>query len=164
MNQIKLSDIDILDVGNTLQIAGTVWSNGRGLSFITLVPGKDEDLSNLQKMPLTLDEWDRFMRQADMQETYMFQQDPTGKIVKALFRKNQRQIDSYVQWAAFKRDGYACRYCGRDGIPLSVDHIDLYENGGATILINLLTSCKQCNKTRGNMGNYVVETSKYDIG
>lgn len=148
MDEIKLTDINIYDIGNEIQIAGTIWS-GKGLQFITLVPDKKETFDNLKIMPLTLDQWQTLLKQADIQETEMFSQDLSG-ITKIIFRKSQRQIDSYLQWACFKRDGYRCRYCYRE-VPLTVDHADLFENGGATILENLLSACKQDNKDRGRM-------------
>ena len=150
MEEIKLSDIDIHDFGSNIQIAGTIWT-GKGQSFITLVPNKKDNLSNLKIMPLTLPEWETLLRQTDLLETEMLAKDSTGKIVKIIYRKTQRQIDAYLQWAVFKRDNYTCRYCGRTGIPLTIDHIDLWENGGATIMENLLSSCRSCNKDRGKI-------------
>lgn len=150
MEEIKLSDINLLDVGNEIQIAGTIWS-GKGMAFVTLFPGKQEDLSHLTTLPMDLQEWEQFLRQTDLLETEIFRTDPSGKIIKAIVRKTQRAIDGYMQWAVFKRDNYTCRYCGRTGIPLTVDHVDLWENGGATIEANLVSACKNCNKERGRM-------------
>lgn len=149
MEQITIDDINLLDIGNTIQICGTVWS-GRDQAFITLFPNKTEDFSNLKLLPMTLEDWERFIRQTDIQEVEIFAQDATG-IVKKIVRKTQRQIDGYVQWRVFQRDNYTCRYCGRTGIPLTVDHVDLWEEGGASIEINLISACKRCNKDRGNM-------------
>lgn len=147
MKPIKLSDINLHSIGNEIQISGVIW-NGLGKTFITLVPDKEIDLSNLEIMPLTLPEWETLLKQTDLLETEMLAKDPTGKIVKIIYRKSQRQIDSYLQWACFKRDNYHCRYCYREA-PLTCDHVDLYENGGATILENLVSACKSCNKDRG---------------
>ena len=149
MKQISLGDINIHDIGTNIQIAGTVWS-GKGISFITLFPGKDEDFSNLSVLPMNLEEWKRFVHQTDVQEVEILRQEPQG-IVKSIVRKTQRQISAYIQWAVFKRDHYTCRYCGRDGIPLTIDHIDLWEEGGVSIEANLLTTCRSCNKDRGNV-------------
>lgn len=147
MDEISLGDINLYDIGNEIQTAGTIWT-GKGLSFVTLLPGKDEDLSNLKKLPMELSDWQRFLKQTDILETEIFQQDSSG-ITKTLLRKTQRQIDAYIQWDIFARDNYTCRYCGRTRIPLTVDHVDLWEDGGATIVANLLTACRNCNKTRG---------------
>lgn len=150
VEEITLNDINILDIGNEIQLGGTIWT-GKGQAFITLVPDKKEDLSNLKLLPMTLEDWERFLRQTDLLETEILEQDPSGKIVKAIYRKSQRQIDSYLQWGIFRNDNYTCRYCGRTGIPLTVDHIVLWEEGGPTIELNLLSSCKQCNKDRGSI-------------
>lgn len=149
MEKIKLSDINLYSIGVTIQIAGTLWC-GEGKCFVTLLPDKKEDLSNLKLLPMTLEDWEKFLRQTDLLETEILQQDPSGKIVKAIYRKSQRQIDSYLQWACFKRDDYKCRYCHRE-VPLTVDHIVLFEEFGPTIELNLLSSCRSCNKDRGRM-------------
>ncbi len=163
MDKISFDDVNLYDFGNEIQIVGTVWT-GKNKAFITLVPQKlDEDLSDLKLMPLSLDEWLTLLKQTDVLETEMLENDETG-LVKKLYRKSQRQIDAYVQWAVFQRDNYRCRYCGRTGIPLTVDHIDLYEAGGATIPDNLISACKSCNKERGKM-EYAkwLESKQYKI-
>lgn len=154
MKTIKLQDIDLYEIGQSYQIAGVVWT-GKGISFVTQIPGKDEDLTDLQKMPLTMEEWQKLNRQADLLETEIFAKDPTG-FTKVIVRKTQRQLDGFLQWQCWARDNYMCRYCGRQNtpsmpVPLSVDHVDLWEDGGPAILINLITACKPCNKDRGRM-------------
>src|SRR3954468_79089 len=149
MDEIKLSDINILDIGNAIAIAGVIWS-GKGVSFIAQFPDKNEDFSHLKVMPLTLDDWQKIIRQTDILETEIFAQDSSG-MVKKIVRKTARQIDNYAQWAVFRRDNYACRYCGNNNVPLTVDHIDLWEDGGASVQANMLSACKSCNKDRGNM-------------
>jgi hypothetical protein len=148
MEIISINDINLLDIGNTIQLGGMIWV-GPNICFVTQVPQRKDDLSQLKMLPMTLEDWERFLRQLDILETEIFTQDPTG-IVKKLVRKSQRQIEGYVQWAVFQRDHYTCRYCGRTGIPLSVDHIILWEEGGASIMDNLLSACKACNRDRGN--------------
>lgn len=150
LEQMSLSDINLYDIGNEIQIIGTIWG-GKGMSFITPAPNSIETFENIHLMRLTLPEWEQLLRQADLMETEMLLKDETGKLVKTIFRKTQRQIDSALQWFVFKRDEYSCRYCGRSGIPLTVDHIDLWELGGATIIDNLISACKKCNKDRGRM-------------
>lgn len=148
MDEIRLDDINILDIGNTIQIAGTVWA-GKGVCFITPGPNSVEDFSNIKLLKLSIEDWQKFLRQADIMETEILKKDDTG-IIKAIFRKSQRQIDSVMQWVVFKRDNYSCVYCGRTGIPLTVDHIVLWEKGGPTIPENLVAACRSCNKDRGN--------------
>jgi 5-methylcytosine-specific restriction endonuclease McrA len=74
-----------------------------------------------------------------------------GTVTKAILRKSQRLIEQRVSWAVFKRDGYRCRYCGAEGVPLTVDHLVLWEDGGPSVEENLVSACRPCNKTRGNM-------------
>ena len=149
MEEISLNDININDIGNEIQLGGTIWT-GKSIAFVTLVPDKKEDLSNLKLLPMTLEDWEKFLRQTDLLETEILEQDPSGKIVKAIYRKSQRQIDACLMWDVFADDNYTCRYCGRIRIPLTVDHVRRWEVGGITAKINLLTACKQCNKERGN--------------
>lgn len=48
----------------------------------------------------------------------------------------------------FKRDNYTCKYCGRKGGILEVDHIIPFSKGGSNDLINLATSCRRCNRQK----------------
>lgn len=148
MNEIKLADIDIYKIGTTIQLAGALWS-GDGKNFLCIFPQEilGDDFSLLR---MARDEWQRFLRQSDLQETEVLQHGLAGP-TKAILRKSQRQIDAHVMWAVFRRDNYTCRYCGNNQVPLTIDHIVLWEEGGPTIDINLLSACKNCNKARGNM-------------
>lgn len=150
MEIIALSDINLYDIGSTFQIAGAIWASVDEC-LITLLPDKEEAVESMKLLPMDLSEWEQFLRQTDLVETEIILTDATGKLIKAILRKTQRNIDAFMQWNVFKRDNYTCRYCGRDGIPLTVDHIILWEKGGPTIPDNMLTACKKCNKDRGNM-------------
>lgn len=156
MDVIKLSDINLLDVGHTIQMAGVIWSGHNSkdhspIQFVTQLPGKSENFEDLKSMPMTLEEWETFLRQTDLLEIEIIGTDESGKFTKAIYRKSQRAIDNFMQWRVFQRDHYTCRYCGRTGIPLTVDHVILYEEGGPTTEENLVTACKPCNKDRGSM-------------
>ena len=59
-------------------------------------------------------------------------------------------MDNNVSWRVYRRDKYACRYCGVNNVPLTVNHIICWEVRGPWIEQNLLTACRKCNKTRGN--------------
>ena len=153
MRTIKLSDLDLLEVGHTIQLYGAIYSGPKGLLYYLPLP--DEDAEDLQaslnvgmsggEMMLTMDlgEWEVFLKQTDVLDI----KGPG----KAILRKSQRQIDQNISWAVFRRAGYACRYCGRCDVPLTVDHIILWEDGGATTEDNLLSACRRCNKLRGSM-------------
>lgn len=45
----------------------------------------------------------------------------------------------------FKRDNYTCKYCGKRGGKLEVDHVIPFSKGGSDDLSNLVTSCRHCN-------------------
>lgn len=151
MKTIKLSDIQLLDIGNKIQLYGAIYSSGVGedcrLYFLSL---PDEPVvfdyikgASLFILDMDLADWEIFLRQSDVLDT----QGPA----KAILRKSQRQIDQNISWSVYRRDEYRCRYCGRDSVPLTVDHIILWEVGGATTEENLLSSCRRCNKLRGSM-------------
>lgn len=136
----SFSDIDLLDIGNTIQLAGGIWI---GKDKIYLVPFPDETLvGELTQLILEDAEWERFLNQSDVLDI----RGPG----KAILRKSQRIIDQNIAWEVYKRDDYCCRYCGREA-PLTVDHVVLWENGGPTIADNLLACCRRCNKIRGSM-------------
>lgn len=60
-------------------------------------------------------------------------------------------ISKTVRFEVFKRDGFACQYCGAhppDAI-LEVDHINPVANGGGREEDNLVTACFNCNRGKG---------------
>lgn len=150
LKQVTLKDIDLLRIGNEINLVGTIW-RGREESYLAFFPNNDEnDLVNLSVLSMDLNDWKSLIRQTDLLETEILQKGPEG-ITKAIIRKSARQIDGRMQWRVFRRDDYRCRYCGIFDVPLTVDHIITWEEGGATIEENLLTCCSKCNKLRGNM-------------
>lgn len=151
MDKIKLGDdIKITELGNDYQIAGLLFS-GQGRSFVVSLPHKVDDINEpITQLQLNEEGVLGLLKQLDTLETEIFTRDSSG-ITKQIVRKSQRQIDNIMQWEVFKRDNYTCRYCGRTGIPMSVDHIILWEEGGPTTADNLLCTCKSCNRDRGRM-------------
>lgn len=149
LKQISFNELDLLNIGHTIQIAGAVWS-GEGKNIVCLLPDEPQNENEIVILRMSIQEWERFLRQTDILETEILQNRPEG-ITKSLVRKTQRQVDSSLMWRVFQRDNYTCRYCGRIGVPLTVDHLVLWEEGGPTIEANLLSACKNCNKTRGRI-------------
>lgn len=49
----------------------------------------------------------------------------------------------------YKRDGYACVYCGSDS-DLTLDHVTPRSRGGGNTWENLVTCCKPCNSRKDN--------------
>lgn len=145
---VELKDINLLDLGNTIQISGMMMSDGTGKTL--LIPLPDEVIGPLTVLALSNEDWKTFLRQTDILEVEVLMDDKSG-LKKAILRKSTRQIDQRVSWEVYRRDNYKCRYCGRDNVPLTVDHIILWEDGGPSIEDNLTACCKRCNKLRGNM-------------
>ena len=144
----KFSDLPLHDIGNTIQLAGGVWS-GNGKAYLCLLPDERNDVP-IEVLEMTPDEWQAFLRQTDLLETEVLTKAADGTIAKAILRKSTRQIDQGTSWRVFKRDGYKCRYCGADDVPLTVDHLVRWEEGGPSTEANLLSSCRKCNKVRGD--------------
>jgi len=140
---MTFEDLDLLQFGNTSQLAGVVYTGESNVIF--WLPGEETKVP-LHEIAMTDAKWKALIDQTDLATVQVV----VGN-VKAILRKSLRAIDQNISWTIYQQDGYKCRYCGRDGVPLSVDHIDLWENGGATIPDNLITACKPCNKKRGNM-------------
>ena len=152
MVKIKFEDLPIYALGIEIEIQGIILEgHGKNIlmkfpnSNIELIESSLEIIENAQQ-----DQWNKFMQQSDLLEVEMFPNDKSGQLKKVV-RKTQRQIEQFVSWNVFRRDNYTCRYCGNNKVPLTVDHIILWENMGPSIEGNLNSSCKHCNKTRGNM-------------
>lgn len=127
--------------GNELQITGVLVGNSEK-GEVLVFPDSDVDLTKIEIIKPTEKELSDIINQLDTLQI-------TG-INKAVLRKSQRQIDLKVSWAVFRRDGYRCRYCGNDHTPLTVDHIVCWEQLGDSVIENLITACRNCNKNRGN--------------
>jgi 5-methylcytosine-specific restriction endonuclease McrA len=59
----------------------------------------------------------------------------------------QRRIDPLLRGAVLHRDGWTCRYCGREAT--EVDQVAPRARGGATLPANLVAACRPCNKAKG---------------
>lgn len=57
-------------------------------------------------------------------------------------------IPKSVRFEVFKRDKFTCQYCGESApnVVLEVDHIIPVSKGGSNDIMNLVTSCKDCNR------------------
>lgn len=150
MRKFDLNDLDLLDFGNSLSIGGVVYS-GNGKNIICLLPEDASFDDEFCTLYASSEDWKKIIRQTDIMETQVLEKATDGKLVKAIIRKSTRMIEQGVSWKVYKRDDYSCRYCGKNGIPMTVDHLVLWEEGGPSIEANLVTACKKCNKTRGNI-------------
>lgn len=150
MKKLKLSDI-LLRLGHEYQIGGVIFT-GRDGKFFAMLPEEDEvDAAKLDHLDLDPAGWQRLMQQLDHLEVEVTAREADGTLSKAILRKSQRQIEQGISWEVYRRDGYACRYCGKDGVPLTVDHLVCYEVGGPSTVENLIAACRRCNKTRGQL-------------
>lgn len=144
----KLADLHLLDFGSSIQLAGCLYV-GQGRALLARFPDETSDLPPVELLDMDLADWQKVLLQTDLQDTEVSARDKDGTVVKAIARKSARQIAAGVSWAVFRRDGYACRYCADNQVPLTVDHLVCWEEGGPSIEANLLSSCRQCNRERG---------------
>lgn len=77
-------------------------------------------------------------------------------------------IKKQVRFEVFKRDKFTCQYCGRKApdVVLNIDHIDPVSKGGDNNIINLITSCFDCNngkRDRALSDNSVVEKQRKQL-
>lgn len=63
----------------------------------------------------------------------------------------RKPISKKKRFEVFKRDRFTCQYCGRmaPDVVLEVDHIKPVAEGGNNGLLNLITSCRDCNRGKG---------------
>lgn len=66
-------------------------------------------------------------------------------------KTRRKPITKKLRFEVFKRDAFTCQYCGRmaPDVILDVDHINPVSNGGDNDIVNLITSCKDCNRGKG---------------
>lgn len=64
----------------------------------------------------------------------------------------RKAISKKVRFEVFKRDSFTCQYCGKAApdVILHVDHIDPVSRGGGNDILNLITSCADCNGGKSN--------------
>ncbi|MEN6388852.1 MAG: HNH endonuclease [Syntrophomonas sp.] len=68
-------------------------------------------------------------------------------------KQNREPISKRLRFEVFKRDAFTCQYCGKTApnVILEVDHIEPVSKGGKTTMLNLITSCKECNRGKSNI-------------
>ena len=140
-----MNKTELLRYGNELTICGFVVGNGNK-SEIFMFPGEHLQIHHITREGSS-DNYEELLnqviRQMDVNEVEGLQ--------KIILRKSQRNMDTRVSWEVFRRDNFTCVYCGEDKVPMTVDHIVLWEHMGDSVPDNLNCSCKKCNKTRGSM-------------
>lgn len=63
----------------------------------------------------------------------------------------RQTITKKLRFEVFKRDNFTCQYCGRmaPDVILEIDHINPVKNNGDNNILNLITSCRDCNRGKG---------------
>lgn len=143
---MKVEELGLLRFGNDINMVGVIYQGAEGTYLLYLPDEQQEGDPEV----VQVDDWAKLLRQLDIMETEVLQRAPDGKVTKAILRKSARQVDQKVAWEVYHRDEFACRYCGRKDLPLSVDHIITWEAGGPSTYENLVACCHRCNRTRGN--------------
>lgn len=64
----------------------------------------------------------------------------------------RKPISKKLRFEVFKRDGFTCQYCGKSApeVVLEVDHIKPVSKGGTNDILNLITSCFECNRGKSD--------------
>lgn len=67
-------------------------------------------------------------------------------------RSKREPIPKKVRFEVFKRDSFTCQYCGKKApdVVLELDHIEPVSKGGGNEIINLVTSCFDCNRGKSD--------------
>ena len=60
-------------------------------------------------------------------------------------------IAAKKRFLVFQRDLFTCRICRQSGVPLEVDHVVPFCQGGSDRLDNLQTCCVACNRGKGGL-------------
>lgn len=64
----------------------------------------------------------------------------------------RKTVSKVVRFEVFKRDKFTCQYCGESApnVILEIDHIKPVSKGGTNEIMNLITSCRDCNRGKTN--------------
>ena len=67
-------------------------------------------------------------------------------------RTKRKALSQKIRFEVFKRDSFTCAYCGRKApdVVLQVDHIVPVAQGGTNDILNLVTSCVECNQGKSD--------------
>lgn len=140
--------LNIRQIGFGISMGGFILVD-KDKKYLISFPNEDEfEAKDLVAIAPDSEEYKEIVRQMDISEIELIDNNTNKKIV---VRKSQRNLDQGIIWKVFARDNYICRYCGITGVPMTYDHIKLWENNGEITEENGICSCRKCNKTRGNM-------------
>ncbi|MCP4113144.1 MAG: HNH endonuclease, partial [Desulfobacteraceae bacterium] len=67
----------------------------------------------------------------------------------------QGELSGYeVREYLLEKWGRKCAYCGKDNVPLEIEHIRAKSRGGSDRVSNLTLACTKCNQRKGNKNSY----------
>jgi 5-methylcytosine-specific restriction endonuclease McrA len=138
------------EAGDTIHLSGVIlndYKNNR--EYTCYLPQMLEPGFSTETYQFNADDWDEWLKHSD-DPTFTEYTDETRKVVKAVVRKGTRQVIQDVVWATYRRDNFACRYCGTKNLPLTYDHYVAQAFGGLWTLENGRTACRPCNKKKAN--------------
>jgi hypothetical protein len=83
-------------------------------------------------------------------------------------KRKRSTISTKTRFEVFKRDSFKCQYCGRCApeIVLELEHIEPHSKGGSDDVLNLVTSCWECNNGKGDRrldDNAVIEKQRTQL-
>lgn len=97
-------------------------------------------------------------------------QSKKGRRVSAagVVNTGRKSLSKRLRFEVFKRDSFTCQYCGRKSpdVVLVVDHIEPVASGGTNDLLNLITSCFDCNSGKSDKklsDNSVIEKRRLQL-
>ena len=99
MEKLKLSDLNILDIGNTITISGIILSDSNK-DYLCYLP-EEKRSDNLIELEMNGADWDKFFQQTDHLEIEVLAKAKDGTLTKIILRKSQRQIDAGVTWKVY---------------------------------------------------------------
>lgn len=81
---------------------------------------------------------------------------------------NRKPISNKIRFEIFKRDSFTCQYCGKKApdIVLEIDHITPVKHRGKNDILNLITSCFECNSGKSDRklsDNHLIDKSRVQI-
>ncbi len=75
-----------------------------------------------------------------------------AELGRYMAREMARQsLSKKLRFEVLKRDSFQCQYCGASApnVLLQIDHVKPVTNGGTNDVLNLITSCTDCNSGKG---------------
>lgn len=148
---MKLTDALLAKFGHTIQIAGAIYVGDGQIYFAPFPEETANEVLAWHSHVLELDraDWEKLIAQTDQLLVEVLAKSSDGSLAKVVIRKCERNVEQSISWTVYRRDNYTCRYCAADEVPLTVDHLVTWEEGGPSIVANLVTACKACNRKRG---------------